>query len=105
MSSKKVLVKFEKVGQAKLVHSSMPSKKKKSTQPKKSKGTSSAKPRVIKGRLNIRIAGYTGIQKVAPSQLIPFLPIAKVKQAAKRALSASGQKQKSRRRKSKKKNG
>ena len=94
MSARKVLVKFEKEGQAKVVQSSMPGKKRKSNKVRKNRSNTSNKPRVIKGRVNIRVAGYSGIQKVPPSQLIPFLPIAKVKQAAKRALSATGQGQK-----------
>lgn len=49
--------------------------------------TSSKKPRVVKGRLQIRVGGYTGVQKIPPSSLIPFLPTNKIRLAAKRVLS------------------
>ena len=84
MSTRKPLVKFENDGQAKLVASSMPAKRKSSRQVKKTRGNSVTKPRVIKGRVNVRVPGYSGVQKVPPSQLIPFLPVTKVRQAAKR---------------------
>lgn len=48
------------------------------------------KPRVVKGRVQVRVAGYSGVQKLAPSTLIPFLPVTKIKAAAKRALAATG---------------
>jgi hypothetical protein len=55
---------------------------------------SSKRPRLIKGRVNLRVAGYSGLQKIAPSQLIPFLPANKLRQAAKKALGASGKRKK-----------
>ena len=96
MSTRKPLVKFETDGQARIVSSSMPGKKRRTStrHTKRSKGAVASKPRVIKGRVNVRVAGYTGIQKVPPSQLIPFLPATKVRQAAKKALLASGHGQK-----------
>lgn len=45
---------------------------------------------MVKGRVNVRVAGYLGVQKLAPSKLIPYLPATKVRQAAKKALVASG---------------
>lgn len=104
MSTRKPLVKFETDGQAKLVSSSMPGKRKRTgRQSKKSRSSGTTKPRVIKGRVNVRVAGYKGVQKVPPSQLIPFLPSAKVRQAAKKALLASGNKQRIKRRKTNRK--
>lgn len=52
--------------------------------------TSGKKPRIVKGRVNLRVAGYSGLQKIPPSKLIPFLPATKLRQAAKRALGLSG---------------
>lgn len=91
MSVRKPLVQFDTQDHAKLVSVSMPGKKRKSRQIKKAaKGSASGrKPRVIKGRVNLRVSGYSGIQKVPPSQLIPFLPATKIRQAAKKALLAS----------------
>lgn len=82
----------------------MPAKKKKTRKSRKGSSGGSSKPRVIKGRVNIRVAGYPGVQKVAPSQLIPFLPVTKLKAAAKKALGDKRQKKKktTRRRKKKK---
>lgn len=102
MSARKPLVKFENQGQAKVVTGSMPARKKSSRQAKKTRSSGSSKPRVIKGRVNLRVAGYSGVQKVAPSKLIPFLSAAKVRQAAKRALLASSSTPRVKRRRSKK---
>jgi hypothetical protein len=60
--------------------------------------------RVVKGKVNVRVAGYLGVQKLAPSKLIPYLPTTKVRQAAKRALVASGNRP-TRKRTSKKRKG
>lgn len=56
---------------------------------RKRKGGVSKKPRVVKGRLQIRVRGYAGVQKIAPSTLIPFLPTVKLRAAAKKVLSRS----------------
>lgn len=66
---------------------------------KSASSSSTRKPRVVKGRLALRVAGYSGLQKIAPSSLIPYLPVSKLRQAAKRALGASGKKKTVRRRK------
>jgi hypothetical protein len=39
-------------------------------------------PRVIKGRINLKVKGYPGVQKLAPSHLLPFVPIGKLRIAA-----------------------
>lgn len=46
------------------------------------------KVRVVKGRVNVRVGGYTGVQKIAASHLIRYLPASKLKAAAKKVLSA-----------------
>lgn len=65
-------------------------KKTRSTKSKRAKSTASRKLRVVKGRINLRVAGYSGIQKIAPGSLVPYLPINKLRLAAKKALAASG---------------
>ena len=45
--------------------------------------------RLIKGRLALRVAGYSGLQRIAPSQLVRFVPLSKLKTAAKRVLLGS----------------
>jgi hypothetical protein len=62
-----------------------------------------------KGRLALRLAGYSGVQRLAPSQLVRFIPLSKLKQAARKVLSRTGgkkiKKRKSRKgRKGRKKN-
>lgn len=58
----------------------------------KRSGRVGKRPRVVKGRVQLKISGYSGIQRLPPSSLIPFLPVARIKAAAKRALLASGKK-------------
>lgn len=43
-----------------------------------------------KGRLALRLAGYSGVQKLAPSQLVRFIPLSKLKQAARKVLTKTG---------------
>jgi hypothetical protein len=57
--------------------------------------------RLVKGRLAIRVAGFPGFQRLAPSQLVRYIPLGKLKQAAKRVLGASGVRKKTVRRKKK----
>lgn len=102
MSLRKPLVRYETSSRAHLVSdsattttsssSSMPPRRR-TTGKRRRTGkvrATKGKPRVVKGRVNVRVAGYLGVQKLAPSKLIPYLPANKVKQAAKRALVASG---------------
>lgn len=101
---RKPLLRFETSERAQLISASMPSSgaRKKKTTGKKSKSPSgNKKPKVVKGRVTLRVAGYSGVQKIAPSALIPYLPATKLRQAAKRALGASGKKRKTTKRKKK----
>ena len=66
---------------------------------KKSTRKTSSKARVIKGRLNLRVAGYKGVQKLAPSSVIPFIPITKLRAAAKKVLGKTKRKKRVSRRK------
>lgn len=103
MSQRKPLVRFDTRERAQLTSSPMPPKKKRTKKSKKGSSGGSSKPRVIKGRVNIRVAGYPGVQKVAPSQLIPFLPVTKLKAAAKKVLGDQRPKRKRSSKKKKKK--
>lgn len=86
-------MRFDTTSRAQLVSDDVPSTAS-SLMPRKRRSRGGAggkgKPRVVKGRVNIRVAGYLGVQKLAPSKLIPYLPATKVRQAAKKALVASG---------------
>jgi hypothetical protein len=35
------------------------------------------------------VSGYSGVQKIAPGSLIPYLPLTKIKAAAKKVLRAN----------------
>lgn len=88
---RKPLLRFETSERAQLISTSMPAAGKRRRRTGK-KASSSKRPRVVKGRVSIKVPGYKGLQKVAPSSLIPYLPTSKLRQAAKRALGASGKK-------------
>lgn len=42
-----------------------------------------------KGRLKIRVAGYQGVQSLTASELVRFIPLSKLKAAAKKVLGGS----------------
>ena len=70
--------------------------------PKKQlKGTKGLK--FSKGRLALRLSGF-GLQKLGASELVKFIPLSKLKQAAKKVLRGKGTKQtkRTKRRKNKK---
>lgn len=48
------------------------------------------KVRIVNGRVALRVAGYPGYQRVGASQLVRFVPLNKLRIAARRALGASG---------------
>lgn len=56
------------------------------------------KVRIINGKVALRIKGYPGVQRLGASQLVRFVPLNKLKTAAKRALGTSGVKRHKRRR-------
>ncbi len=45
--------------------------------------------RIIRGRAVLKVGGYPGTHRIGTSQLIPFVPLNKVKLAAKRILASS----------------
>lgn len=95
---RKPLLRFETSERAQLISTSMPSSGKRKRRSGKT-SSASKKPKVVKGRVTLRVAGYSGVQKLPPSALIPYLPANKLRQAAKRALGASGKKKTVRRKK------
>ena len=44
------------------------------------------KVRVIKGKVALRVGGFPGVQRVGASQLVRFVPLNKLRTAAKRVL-------------------
>lgn len=56
------------------------------------------KVRIINGKVSLRIKGYPGVQRLGASQLVRFVPLNKLKVAAKRALGTTGVKRQKRRR-------
>ena len=80
---------------------------KKTSKRKSRKGTKKVKYtkglKITKGRINLRVAGYTGLQKVAASDLIRFISLGKLRVAAKKVLKRSGKKTNKKKRKGRKK--
>lgn len=64
------------------------------TSPKKSKlrKKRTAKPniRINKGRIQIRLAGYKGLQRISASELIKHIPLNKIRIAAKKLYKLQG---------------
>lgn len=99
---KKPLVRFDSVSRAQLVSgpsiaseprrgsSSMPARRRSAGRKRRTGSSKSTKPRLVKGRVNVRVAGYLGVQKLAPSKLIRYIPANKLKVAAKKVLAATG---------------
>jgi hypothetical protein len=56
------------------------------------------KVRIVNGRVALKVAGYPGYQRVGASQLVRFVPLNKLRIAAKRALGSTGRKKQRRRR-------
>jgi len=56
------------------------------------------KVRIVNGRVALKVAGYPGYQRVGASQLVRFVPLNKLRVAAKRVLGSSGVKRQRRRR-------
>ena len=61
------------------------------------KGTKTRGIRFVKGRVAFRVPGYKGVQKLSASQLVRFVPLGKLKTAAKRVLGSSGKRPANRR--------
>ena len=58
--------------------------------------------RFSKGRLSLRLAGF-GLQKIGASELVKYIPLSKLKQAAKKVLRGKGTRIKRKRRTKKRK--
>ena len=60
-----------------------PRKRTRSSGKRKSRVT---KVRVVKGKVALRVGGFPGVQRVGASQLVRFVPLNKLRTAAKRVL-------------------
>jgi hypothetical protein len=47
------------------------------------------KVRIVKGRVVVKVGGYPGTHRFGAGQLIRFVPLNKIKQAAKRILGST----------------
>ena len=56
---------------------------------KRTKSVKRTKVRVVKGHLSLKVAGYPGVHRFGASQLIQFVPLNKIKVAAKKILLQS----------------
>jgi hypothetical protein len=59
---------------------------------RRAKTVKRAKVRVVKGHLTLKVAGYPGLHRFGASQLIQFVPLNKIKVAAKKILVQSNKK-------------
>lgn len=80
---------------------SMPRKYKRKSSRKIKRGLKGV--RVTKGRISLKVSGYKGFQKLGASELIHYIPLSKLKAAAKKVLKRSGAKKTKKRRKGKRK--
>ena len=65
--------------------------RKRSRSRRKSTGrTRVSRVRVVKGQVSLRVGGHPGVQRLRAGQLIPFLPLNKLRAAAKRVLGRVG---------------
>lgn len=46
--------------------------------------------RLVHGKIALRVTGYSGVQKLSPSHLVRYVPLTKLRAAAKRVLRESG---------------
>jgi hypothetical protein len=74
--------------------------KRKRSSKKTLKGTKGL--RFSKGRLALKLSGF-GVQKLGASELVKFIPLSKLKQAAKKVLRGKGTKKTKRKRSKKRK--
>ena len=80
--------------------------KKSKTGGKRKKGSKRKGIRFNKGRLAIKVKGYDGLQHLTASELVHFIPLSKLRSAAKKVLKRSGKsKKKGKKRKGKKRKG
>ena len=92
-TQRKLLVKYSNPSRATLLpstfapSSSMP--RARQQRRRKAKTVKRAKVRVVKGHLTLKVAGYPGLHRFGASQLIQFVPLNKIKVAAKKFLSQS----------------
>ena len=54
--------------------------------PRKTKTSGTRGIKIIRGKVALHVPGYIGVQKFAAIQLVKFVPIGKLKTAAKRIL-------------------
>ena len=67
------------------VGSRQPQRRSRSKAKRKSRST---QIKVIKGKVALRIGGFPGVQRVGASQLVRFVPLNKLRAAAKRVLGS-----------------
>lgn len=82
--------KRRKRSQSKSGQKRRPSSTKRRPQRRRRHKTRVTKVRLVKGKVSLRIQGYPGTQKIGATQLVRFIPLNKLKIAAKRVLGSSG---------------
>lgn len=60
------------------------------TRSKTASAKRSNKVRLVKGRLKLKVVGYSGLQTLSPSQLVRHIPASKLRLAARKVLKLEG---------------
>lgn len=55
------------------------------------KKTSSKRVRIVNGRIRLRVSGFPGIQSLSPAHLVKYIPVSKLRLAAKKVLKLTEQ--------------
>lgn len=57
---------------------------------KKGKKGKKSRVKVVKGKVNLKVGGFSGVQHLLASHLVQYIPLNKLKAAARKVLVASG---------------
>lgn len=68
----------------------MPSQRPRRRSTRSRKPSKKTTVRIIKGHVNLRVSGYTGIQRLGAGALLQYVPRNKIQAAAKKYLKKSG---------------
>src|SRR6266404_2419844 len=98
MNRSSIILEKNKIStRASVIPDSMPHRRRRTRKTKKRKTSKRrAGPtgghRLVKGRISLRVAGFKGVQRLGASQLCRFVPLNKLKAAAKKILRGTGKK-------------
>jgi len=68
----------------------MPAPKKRASRRATKKSAKKTVLRVVKGRVNLKVTGYSGTHTLGAAALLQFVPLNKIRAAAKKVLKSNG---------------